>query len=62
MLGETAPCSQRAIRERALPLRSDSSSWVSPARVRASRIEIGSAHDLSLRHGQVREREQDADR
>ena len=35
---DTSPCSQRAISDRAMPLRSASSSWVRPARVRASRI------------------------
>ena len=38
MLGETVPCSQRAMRERGRLLSSESSSWVSPARVRASRM------------------------
>ena len=38
MLGETSPCSQRAISDLAMPLRSASSSWVRPARVLASRI------------------------
>ena len=38
MLGETEPCSQRAISERGRLLSSESSSCVSPARVRASRM------------------------
>ena len=36
--GEIAPCSQRAITERSRPVRSESSVWLRPARVRASRI------------------------
>ena len=49
ILGDTSPCSQRAISDRAMPLRSASSSCVRPARVRASRMGSAPRTDLSLR-------------
>ena len=51
MLGETEPCSQRAISERGRSLRSDELVLGQAGASPRLPNEIGATHDVSLRHG-----------
>ena len=50
-LGQTVPCSQRAIRERGRLLSSDEFVLGQPGPSSGLSDEIGTTHDVSLRHG-----------